>query len=383
MNNLNVPPASVCSSDGFRVVVYAAALQTECNFTSQVFSNSDSYEEYLGSSNSNKTRCSIFSNESCISVNKHTMWNFTSGPPFSCNSDPTGEWDCPPGAFAIIFGTWITKDVDADRPPIRMYTVDCPVSFGNVTIVQNGQSPPTLDRGSFAKSKATLLMENEMTEQYNSTTRNSTDYTVWYWQASYLGYQEFEDSSSPYTFDYTNGGGQTIDPLARYLLIRPNSTIAFVEDASIVAKAIEDTFDVATLFAFQRAPEAAMVETTLTNHVYIWSYDPRVLAILTPPLIATILVLGTRWRIYSNNIVIGYSPLAIAERAEEILALSPTTSEHPSRRLNDSSELSMGNYETVPGQQGDVPSLVALESLERRPSSETLHPMILGRTTLG
>lgn len=78
----------------------------------------------------------------------------------------------------------------------------------------------------------------------------------------------------------------------------------------------------ATLLAFARDLGAATVDVTNTQLIDTWTYDSRVLAILAAPLLATLLVLCKHWRVQSNDIVIGYDPLAIARRADDLLATS-------------------------------------------------------------
>jgi hypothetical protein len=78
----------------------------------------------------------------------------------------------------------------------------------------------------------------------------------------------------------------------------------------------------ATLFAFAQAPHAASLDITQTHDVGIWTYDTRVLAVLALPFLATILVLSVYWKVQSNEVVIGYDPLEIARRADEVLVLS-------------------------------------------------------------
>jgi len=94
------------------------------------------------------------------------------------------------------------------------------------------------------------------------------------------------------------------------------------DDTQRVARAIEANIDMATLFAFAQAPHAASLDITQTHDVGIWTYDTRVLAVLALPFLATILVLSVYWKVQSNEVVIGYDPLEIARRADEVLVLS-------------------------------------------------------------
>lgn len=218
MNHLSVPPASVCSGDGCYAVAYAAALHAECTFNTLVFSQA-TFMEHLGNPNNKKIRCSTFGNATCILVDVNTMFNFTSGPSFACSQGP--EVNCPAGDFAIIFGTWIAPHSGGSED-IRMHTVDCPISYGNVMIVKNGTSPPNLDRGSFARSEATLPMTETHTEDSDGVLRNLTDYTaVWLWQATYLRHYNYPATfTSPYTFNVSETIGAYMDPLSRYLLVQ-------------------------------------------------------------------------------------------------------------------------------------------------------------------
>lgn len=382
MNNLSVPPASVCSGDGCRAAAYAAALQADCTFTSQVFDDWNTFEkEYFGSSSATRTRCSAFGNQTCVSLdhkNYSTLANFTSGPSNACSQVLRRE--CPAGDFAVIYGIWISQDYEDSNPPTKVHTVDCSVSYGKVTIVQDGQSTPSLDRTSFAKSEATLPRSETVPRVLsNGTTRNSSKRTaVWLWQNTYLRYDlDADESESPYTFHLGSGDLRIMDSLGRYLLVLPNITEGMTDDTAMVARKIEANFDAATLFAFSRAPEAASVHITHTDHVNIWSYDPRVLAILIPPLLATILILCTRWRIYSDNVVIGYNPIAIARRAEEILASLSTTSANSGKEPGWKPDHTRGDYATIPR---DEISLATLDLSERRASSSTLRPVVSEET---
>lgn len=160
-----------------------------------------------------------------------------------------------------------------------------------------------------------------------STERMETASPEFYWEGSYQ--QPLRDGGA-----YNFRGKYVRDvPMAEYLLGKRKLEPGVVEewqvrqigtnDTKRVARAIEANIDMATLFAFARAPHAASLEITKLHEVNIWTYDTRVLAILAPPLLATILVLSICWRIQSDSVVIGYDPLEIARRAEEVLKPQP------------------------------------------------------------
>jgi hypothetical protein len=110
---------------------------------------------------------------------------------------------------------------------------------------------------------------------------------------------------------------------------------------------MEANFDMATLFAFARSPHAASVDITTTLERNIWTYDTSVLAILALPLLATVLVLCIGWKVQSDEVVIGYDPLEIARRADEVLMPSHGAMTQRSEGKNLRSSDSSGAYSAL------------------------------------
>jgi hypothetical protein len=302
MNSLSAPVADVCSDASCSVVTRAQALQAEC----------------LGSDlpqptqeNANVTICSTFGNTTCLSYD-FVGFNFTTGPMTDCDESLyLGE--CLASDFAVILGVW--SSYDAGNPRYQGHAVDCKIQKGNVEIRQSGTSTPIMTRESFL----------------TTTTRIESFSLAWYWQSSYRTPPRDEQTVKAYHFNSTQGVVRDV-PMAGYLLYNDEKATGWSEDwyasqlgtddTQRVARAIEANIDMATLFAFAKAPHAASLDITETHDVSVWTYDTRVLAVLAVPFLATILVLSIYWRVQSNEVVIGYDPLEIARRADEVLVLS-------------------------------------------------------------
>jgi len=328
MNNLSAPAANVCSDASCSAVTRAQALQAEC----------------LGSDlpgpatqeQANVTICSTFGNTTCLSRGLYG-YNFTTGPMTTCDeSSYIGE--CLVSDFAVIFGVWSSYDV-GNRRYLR-HAVDCKIQKGSVEIRQNGTGAPRITRGSFL----------------TTTTRMEISSPEWYWQASYRVPRRNEQTQKPYLFSSVGGMVRDV-PIAGYLLSNNiNGTEGSDEwhasqlgtnDTQKVARTLEANIDMATLFAFAKAPHAAPVDITATHQVSIWRYDTRVLAVLALPFLATILVLSTYWRVQSDEVVIGYDPLEIARHADEVLVSSPRAMEQDSEGKDLRSMSSGGAYSTL------------------------------------
>lgn len=302
MNNLSAPVADVCRIPSCSTVTRAQALQAEC----LGFVLPKPTQE-----KANVTLCSTFGNTTCLT--QSTMgFNFTTGPMNDCDEAPyVGE--CLVSDFAVILGVW--SSFDAENGRYSGHAVDCNIQKGSVEIRQNGTGTPVTTRESFL----------------TTTTRMEVSSPEWYWQASYRFPRPNERTVKPYLFQSKLGTVRDV-PMAGYLLYNDAKSTGKSEDwrasqlgtndTQRVARAIEANIDMATLFAFAKAPHAAPLDITQTHDVGIWTYDTRALAVLALPFLATILVLGKYWRVQSNEVVIGYDPLEIARRADEVLVLS-------------------------------------------------------------
>jgi hypothetical protein len=184
----------------------------------------------------------------------------------------------------------------------------------------------------------------------------------YFWQQAYATYSS-SISTTPYRFSFADPtSGNNV--LAQYLLGKTRtdddegedyiSTKLGTNDTQRVARAMEANFDMATLFAFARSPHAASVDITTTLERNIWTYDTTVLAILALPLLATVLVLCIGWKVQSDEVVIGYDPLEIARRADEVLMPSLGAATQHSECKNRISSGSSGAYSAV---EARTPSL--------------------------
>jgi hypothetical protein len=177
----------------------------------------------------------------------------------------------------------------------------------------------------------------------------------YFWQQAYATYSSSVETT-PYRFSFADPtSGNNV--LAQYLLGKTQtgddegedyiSTKLGTNDTQRVARAMEANFDMATLFAFARSPHAASVDITTTLERNIWTYDTTVLAILALPLLATVLVLCIGWKVQSDEVVIGYDPLEIARRADEVLTPSLGAAKQHSECKNRISSGSSGAYSAV------------------------------------
>jgi hypothetical protein len=299
-NNLSVPATSYCTDASCSVEAYAAALQAEC-VTSQTW----------GYVHGIVRTCSTFGKQLCVELGiAYDAYNFTSGVAANCTSHPRGvndpySLDCP-GDFTVVVGAWANYFPHPDNPraPYTRNTVDCRVRYGTSAIIQTGNSTPHIQHDSFAMSTSSLLAEDEAANQ---------------WQGRY------NTVNSPFIFASVGDSDVVIGEMTAYLIQAEPIDIKsapFTNDTNRVARALERSFDTATLLAFVRAPHASSLEITTSTKIAIWTYDTKVLAILAAPLLATLLILSRYWKVQSDYIVIGYDPLKIARRAKEILALT-------------------------------------------------------------
>lgn len=307
MNNLSAPVADVCSDLSCSAVTRAQALQAEC-----LGFDLPTQEQ------ANVTLCSTFGNITCLSQGS-TGYNFTTGPMTECDGS-TYVGECLVSDFAVILGMW--SSYDADNRRYLRHAVDCKIEKGSVIIRQSGTGTPVMTRESFL----------------TTTTRMEISSPEWFWQGSYRTPRRDEETVKPYLF--SSGGGMVRDvPMAEYLLSNNRTgtegedwyaSQLGTNDTQRVARAIEANIDMATLFAFAQAPHAASLEIIETHEFSIWRYETRVLPVLALPFLATILVLSIYWRVQSDEVVIGYDPLEIARRADEVLVPSLGASEQDS-----------------------------------------------------
>ena len=297
MTNLSVPASSLCPSSNstFSCGLTARAHAIIANCNSNSLPNTGNDGSYDISDPHNTTSCSMYNDQVCVSLVSADVWtlaNFTSGQTEFCEINPLAL-NCS-GQWAIIYGTWVDNVGRENVTDIgSLNTVDCVLSYGNITIIQNGSTSPTLSRTSFSEN--TVVTDPGPLQRV---------YTV-------------NTETSPYTFaGFAGGDGfNTLlyDPIGTFLLDYTlyndtNST------ASAVARRIENNFDAATLSAFVRAPAAADITIVTTTGRQVWSYDRAVLLILLVPLLAIILVILGNHNPEGKETRLQYDPVRIAAR---------------------------------------------------------------------
>jgi hypothetical protein len=297
MNNLSAPVAGVRAAPyDCTVDAWIPALHAKCISSSRAWDQD------------RELRCSTSGNETCVQSSPRTVVNFTTGAFSACSQraiEHNGEPRCPPGDFAVIFGQWLSSRNYEDGQNLTSFikhTVDCRVSYGTIELEQDSLGP-RLKRKSFVKSKAPIGEPGSPASL---------------WQSRFL--RESGLNYSPYTFAYTTSDLNTMSPLSRYL--RPLESSPDANDTARVGQTIEANFDMATLFAFARAPQAATVHVVHPEMIYYGSYDVMVLFVLALRFLAMVSVLSTHWRVQSDDVVLGYNPVLIARRADDVLSSS-------------------------------------------------------------
>ncbi|KAK0728934.1 hypothetical protein B0T21DRAFT_369979 [Apiosordaria backusii] len=200
------------------------------------------------------------------------------------------------------FWVWVNNvELRYEPHPRLINRVDCLLTHGMVTVIQNGTSPPTLDRSTFdlfhPKSAEFKSVNGSKYPGYAAVTDLRQIYT--------------ERHLSPYDFNLSGYFGPNTlyqNPVAYYLLGEDSKN-----GAESVARQIEANFDMATLQAFSRGPNSSSLVFTYAETIPVYAYNPMVLLVLVVPLVATILGTWGRWRVGSiEDGVIGYDPIAIA-----------------------------------------------------------------------
>lgn len=312
MSNLSAPAAPICSEQSCSVTAQVASIRADCNFT-----ETENPNDVGGTSDTSVTSftfCSTLNPKICralVSANPATYANFTTGPSGDIGCDPFSLSEiCPPGSWGTIFGVWVNDGATSPGPgPIK--TVDCALTYGNVTVQQVGNGTPNLDRNSFVKSVYTW-----------------TDYQAGQWERIYTEATGDNGDSgatqAPYCFSggVVPTGANTLfsDPVG-WPLLGDNAG----DLADMVARRIERNFDVGTLFAFARAPHASNLEFSETSTTPVWVYDSKVLLVLIVPIVASLLGVWGRWRVTNKEVNVGYNPVEIARRGPVLMMAGDKT----------------------------------------------------------
>ena len=226
MNNMSAPASSICAGNDCSISARATSLQAECVASA---------ENYTGD---NRERCSPFGKTVCVTPSLSAgidffqiSANFTTGPSEDCERvlafDREREQPlCEGGDFAILSGVWISGMIDQ-----TVHSVNCRLHVGTVAIAQAGNSPPTLDRGSFTKlTKPITIMANwseglvpGLDDSYDPASQRD-DRLPWLWQMQYLNNSPSWESFghirtyNPYHFSLTPVASFGNSSMAQYLL---------------------------------------------------------------------------------------------------------------------------------------------------------------------
>ncbi|KAL9623767.1 MAG: hypothetical protein Q9160_001998 [Pyrenula sp. 1 TL-2023] len=293
MANLTASILDVCRDDLCYIGARTTAILAKCQHTS--YPNPDD----IGLSSSDERNykfCSTLNPDiqcvTLVSSRPFTYANFTSSYHPECM--PDSDSPCAPGVWSTLFGVWVNGADTSSNSTHNLHTVDCLLTFGNVTVTQNGTNPPTMDRESFVQADWS----------YQGT-------GSWF-QLNRI-YTESGSRNSPYTFDGqavgTGSNSLYAEPIGFYLLGEDANN-----DAETVARQIERNFDRATLSAYARQANASDLTVTLSAETDIYVYRPRVLLILVIPFLATLLCGWGRWAVGDRDTVISYLPVEIARR---------------------------------------------------------------------
>ncbi|KFG79489.1 hypothetical protein MANI_021747 [Metarhizium anisopliae] len=297
--NFAPPVAPVCADDSCTVSTTSSALLAACDARTAPNPNNMGLPSDIIPS--------LCVNLTCGAPSVYA--NFKTSLDYACESgrgSPSQPSACitSPGSWSAIFGAWVGGADFGVGDKTLLNTVSCLVQYGNVTITQSGANPPQLDRGSFQRSR--YLLGN-----YSSPMAGVRTYT---WGEN--------NASSPYAFTLrvvgTGFNDMYREPFASGLLGDDASN-----DAGHVARQIERNFDWATMGAFARMPNASDVVTTSRTTARVYVYERLVLLVLLVPLAASVTGTWRRWRVGSDDHVLGYDPVAMAARGP-VDGVSPT-----------------------------------------------------------
>ncbi|KAM0330859.1 hypothetical protein ACHAQA_003814 [Verticillium albo-atrum] len=303
MRNLSAPVAPLCQNVDSRSTcsVSARAVSIRATCTGSSAANPNRIGTISGSSNDTERFCTGENTvgELCVELmtsSPATYSAFSSGPP-ACSSESLS--DCPGGGiggqWGRVYGVWVNGvDITADSEN-RINNVNCELTYGNITVRQNGTSPPVLDRASYTQATSTEAF------QYGLTNASIV-------QLNRI-YSELGNSPYDWSLAAVGTGANTIYRTSvAFLLLGQDAN----NDAETVARQIEANFEMATLHAFARGSNSSDLVFTRSHRSPAYVYEPIVLLILLVPLLATILGTWARWRVAGDNVTVGYDPIGIA-----------------------------------------------------------------------
>ncbi|KAH6986965.1 hypothetical protein EDB80DRAFT_690416 [Ilyonectria destructans] len=326
MRNLSAPIAPLCEDLDSRstcsVSARVVAIRARCTASSRA--NPDGVGTIANGEDSKKFCAGKgTASELCVELvasSPATYAVFASGPAPCTKSDAD---DCPAagihGTWARIYGVWVNGVDITVNSTHRINIIDCTLTYGNITVGQNGTSPPTLDRSTYTQSTSTKAYQYGFSE-YSIIQLNRI-------------YSEL--NNSPYDWDAAavgTGSNTLYRNSMGFLLLGEDAN----NDAETVARQIEANFDMATLHAFARGPNSSELVFARSHSSPVYVYQPLVLLILLVPLLATILGSWTRWRVAGDTVKVGYDPVGIARLGPVRGMAQGSTPSKESRKLEDS-----------------------------------------------
>lgn len=293
MAKLTASILDVCTDDHCHISALTTAIRAECE--SETSPNPNGVGLIDPGDLVEAQYCSTALPDLCVSLfrsSPNTYANFTSYYHPDCLLE---NLPCPPGAWSTLFGVWVSGTDTSRDSNYDIHQVQCLLTYGNITVTQNGTNPPNLDRDSFVQADWRLV------DGYGS-----------FYQMNRI-YAESGRENSPYTFSGSavGTGDNTLyrNPIGYELLgVDANN------NAETVARQIERNFDRATLSAYARQANASDLTITRATEESLYVYEPKVLLVLLIPLAATLLGVWGRWSVGDEDTVLAYSPIEIARR---------------------------------------------------------------------
>lgn len=296
MSNLTASILDVCNGTSCHIEALTTAIKADCSWTTS--ENPNGIALIAGSRIPTYHTCSSSIPTHCVTLRSgspNTYANFSSTWHPDC-FPTSASASCEPGAWSSLLGAWVSGTDTTRDSTHDLHTVECLLTFGNVTVSQNGTNPPTLDRTTFVRAPWSIYDSSDASfRQMNRI------------------YTESGAENSPYSFSGgavgTGDNSLYRDPLG-YMLLGTDATF----DARTVAGQIERNFDRATLSAYARLADASMLTLTMEAEEDRYVYEEMVLLVLLVPLVATLLGAWGRWRVGGEEVVVGYSPVEMARR---------------------------------------------------------------------